>query len=228
MPKFAVYYVPKKEDRFYELGTSILGYDVRARKRVPIAKELHDLQGFDPDWVKKAQKYGFHLTIGDAIDFVGNLHTIEKEIADIVACFHPDHCFTLEKSTGFVTRWSNAVVLRYDPNDFLKILHTLIVARVNPLGSGSGYLQRYLSGINQYTEQCYHHRIMKFYSPYVLDSYSPHFTLLDPYTGQDYQSVKQLFSTMFSDFPCLKLDSVCLMIQMREDKNWIIYKEFDL
>ena len=228
MAKFAVYYVPKKEDEFYELGTSILGYDVRARMHVPIAKELQDLQEFECDWVKKAQQYGFHLTIGDAIDFVGNLYTIEKEIADIVACFHPDHCFTLKKCEEPVTRWGKAVVLRYDPNDFLKILHTLIVTRVNPLGNGSGYLQRYLSGIDQYSEQCYHYRIMKFYSPYVLDSYLPHFSLLSSYAGQDYQSVEQLFSTMFNQFPCLKLDSLCLMIQMHEDENWIIYREFDL
>lgn len=226
MPKFAVYYVPKKEDKFYKLGTSILGYDVRAR--VSIDNESQYLHGFDHNWVKKAQQYGFHLTIGDSIDFVGNLYTIEKEIADIIACFHPNHCFTLKKCKDFVIRWSNAVVLRYDPNDFLKILHTLIVARVNSLGSGSGYLQRYLSGIKKYKKQCYHHRIMKFYSPYVLDNYLPHFTLLDPYTGQDYQSVEQSFSTMFSDFCCLKLNSICLMIQMREDKNWIIHKEFDL
>jgi len=228
MAKFAVYYVPKKEDKFYELGTSILGYDVRARMRVPIAKELQDLQGLDSDWVGKAQQYGFHLTIGDAIDFVGNLHTIEKEIDDIVACFHPDHRFTLKKCTDFVIRWGEAVVLRYDPNDYLKILHTLIVARVNPLGNGSGYLERYLSGIDHCTERDCHHKIMKFYSPYVLDSYLPHFSLLSSYTGQDYQSVKQLFSTMFNKFPCLKLNSVCLMIQMHKDENWIIYKEFDL
>ncbi len=228
MAKCAVLYVPKKEDKFYELGTSILGYDVRARVQVPIAKELQDLQGFDPDWVRKAQQYGFHLTIGNAIDFVGNLFTIEKEIADIVACFHPDHCFTLKKCTDFVTQWGEAVVLRYDPNDFLKILHTLIVARVNPLGNGSGYLERYLSGIDHCTEQCCHHKIMKFYSPYVFDSYLPHFTLLSPYTGQDYQSVEQLFSSLFSDFSCLKLDSVCLVIQMHEGENWKIYKEFDL
>ncbi len=228
MAKFAVLYIPKKEDKFYELGTSILGYDVRARIQVPIAKKLRDLQGFDPDWVKEAQQYGFHLTIGNAIDFAGNLHTIEKEIADIVACFHPDHRFTLKKCTYFVTRWGGAVVLRYDPNEYLKMFHALIVARVNPLGNGSGYLERYLSGVDHCTEQCCHHKIMKFYSPYVLDSYLPHFTLLSPYTGQDYQSVKQLLSTLFNQFPCLELDSVCLMIQMHEDENWIIYREFDL
>lgn len=228
MPKFAVCYLPKKEDKFYELGTSILGYDVRARKQVSIARELQDLQGFSPNWLKNAQKYGFHLTIGNAIDFVGNLHSIEKEIADVVACFHPDHWFTLKKCEEFVTHLGKAVVLRYDPNDFLKILHTLIVARVNPLGSGSGYLQEHLEGTDGLTEQYHHLKIMKFYSPWVLDSYLPHFTLLDPCGGKDCQSVKQLFSKMFSSFSWLRLDSICLMIQMHKDEKWKIYKEFDL
>jgi hypothetical protein len=46
MPKFAVYYIPEADDenskyfKFYHLGSSILGYDVRAGEPVPMPSEL--------------------------------------------------------------------------------------------------------------------------------------------------------------------------------------------
>lgn len=233
MPKFAVYYVPQAEDDFYRLGTSILGYDVRARKSVQMPKELQDrLGGFDQDWVKDARPYGFHLTIGDAIDFgFGDILSIEHEIDDILNCFDPGHPFTLQRrKEDFVTFWGKQkeiVVLRYDSNDHLKVLHTLVAARVHPLGVGSGYLQSYLKNPKQYVDRSYlDHRILKFYSPTVLDSYSPHFTLLNPYTGEDHDDLKRLFSEIFGQFSRIRLDSICLLVQMHGDENWEIYKEF--
>ncbi len=236
MPKFAVYYVPRGEDEFYRLATEILGYDVRARKPVQMSENLKNrflsLGGFVEGWVRDAHPYGFHLTISDAIDFnFGDIMSIEKEIDDIMNCFSPDNPFTLQSlKNDFVTFWrvqnGDAVVLRYDPNDYLKVLHTLVVARVHTLGVGSGYLQRYLKDPSQYEERPYRaHRILKFYSPTVLDSYSPHFTLLNPYTGEN-KELSCLFSEMFGKFSEIRIDSICLLLQMSKDENWQIYREF--
>ena len=235
MPKFAVYYVPPIDDDFYRLGTSILGYDVRARKPVQMPKQLQDRVGaVDPEWVKSAGRYGFHLTIGDAIDFnLGDIGSIEREITEILNCFGPDHFFTLQRRVeDFVTFWGKQkeiVVLRYDPNDYLKMLHTLIVARVNPLGVASVHFKSYLRDPKQYKNQPYRaHRIKKFYSPRVLDSYSPHFTLLNPYTGNDHDKLARVFSEMFGQYSSIKLESICLLVQMHTDEKWGIYKEFKL
>lgn len=235
MPKFAVYYVPQAEDELYLLGTSTLGYDVRARRSVQISRCLQDhLGGFDQEWVNKAQPYGFHLTIGDSIEFsLGDILSIEHEIDDILRCFDPNHRFTLRRcESGFVTFWGKqreVVVLRYVPNNYLMIFHTLVVALVYPLGSGSGYLQRYIRDPSLYVDDQHRaQRILKFYSPTVLDSYAPHFTLLNPYTGDCHDKIGRVFSDMFAPFSDITLDSICLLVQVSEDENWQIHREFKL
>ena len=235
MPKFAVYYVPQAEDDFYRLGTSILGYDVRARGPVSMPRPLQErLGGYNPDWGKAARPYGFHLTIGDAIDFaLDDVLAIEREIDEILKCFAPRHTFSLQRrEDDFVTFWGQrqeVVVLRYNPNPHLTMLHTLIVARVNPLGTGSGYLQKYLQDPAQYVHQPHQaQRIKKFYSPTVLDSYAPHFTLLNPYSGQDHARLARVFSEMFGRFSSVTLGSVCLLLKLRQDKEWEIHREFKL
>lgn len=235
MPKFAVYYVPPADDEFYHLGTSILGYDVRARESVQMPKELSDrLGGFNPDWVLYARPYGFHLTIGAAIDFdFGRIWSIEGEIYDILNCFDSDHHFTLQQNREhFVAFWGKrkqVVALRYDPSDYLKILHTLVVARVQTLGTGSTSLQDYLREPERYADRPHlARRLLKFYYGPVLDNYTPHFTLLNPYTGTDHEVLAHAFSEMFSHFSQMTAESVCLLVQMHEDENWKVYREFKL
>ncbi|MDZ7289370.1 MAG: hypothetical protein ONB44_11300 [candidate division KSB1 bacterium] len=237
MPKFAVYYVPEENTKFYSLGTQILGYDVRNRLSIEMHRDLQDRIGtFEKDWVKNARPFGFHLTIIDAIDFdYDDIQRIEREIDNILNCFNPAHPFVLQRrDKDFVTfgdppaYWGRQLcVLRYDANDYLKILQTLLVARVNPLGIGSGYLQSYLKNPEMYEREPYKaHRTRKFYSPTILDDYSPHFTLLNPYTGKDHQRLRDLFTEMFGHFPVILVNSICLLVQMHEDDNWVIHGEF--
>ena len=40
MPKFAVYFVPKPDLSFYQFGSQILGYDLRARPSVGRSSSL--------------------------------------------------------------------------------------------------------------------------------------------------------------------------------------------
>lgn len=235
MPKFAIYYVPPAEDEFYRLGTQILGYDVRVGKSVELTDDLRNLlRSFDKQWIEDAQPYGFHLTISDAINFERRIEDIERETVAILNCFNPNHHFQLKsRNDDFVTFWRTkkgwAVVLRYDPNDHLKILHALVVSRTHPLGVGSGYLERYNADPSQYKNRRYQaHRIRKFYSPTVFDSYSPHFTLLNPYTGNDHDRLTRIFSKIFREFSCITLDTICLLIQRKKDENWEIHKEFKL
>jgi hypothetical protein len=79
MPKFAVYYVPEEGDELYRLGSSVVGYDIRKRETVQTLGELQHISSFTDHWVQKARPYGFHLTIGDSIDFeFGKIAKIEK------------------------------------------------------------------------------------------------------------------------------------------------------
>ena len=237
MAKFAVYYVPPAEDEFYCRATEILGYDVRAGKSVQMSAALQRrfdcIGGFVEGWVKDARPYGFHVTVGDAIDFsLGDILAIENEVEDILNCFSPDNPFELRRrADDFVTFWptrnGDAVVLRYDPNDHLKILHALVTARVHPLGVGSGYLERYIKNPTQYADRPYRaHRVRKFFSPTVLDSYSPHFTVMNPYNGESKNMLTRLFDEMFGEFAEITVESLCLLLKTGEDDNWQVWREF--
>lgn len=235
MPKFSVYYIPQAESDFYRLGTSILGYNVRAQSPTEMPLELHNQLGpFDPGWVQHARPYGFHLTIGDAIDFsLGSVLSIEHEIGDLLRCFEPGQSFSLQRrKDDFVTFWGRRkeiVVLRYNANERLKLLHALIVARVNPLGLSSGYLREYLRHPSEYAERPHQaQRIQKFYAPFVLDEYAPHFTLMNPYDGKDRQGLEYALQEIFEPFSELHLESICLLVQMKSDEEWRIHREFSL
>jgi hypothetical protein len=231
MAKFAVYYVPGSNADLYTRGSLVIGRDVRAKQEVEILKELREQNWFKDDYVAKARPYGFHLTVGDSIDFdLADMLAIEQEIEDVLRCFNPEHAFTLTKRTeDFVTFRGPAVVLRYDANDYLKILHAVIAARVHPLGTGSGYLRRYLDKKKE--QRPYRiRRTMKFLSPTVFDSYSPHFTVLNPYTGDEgaQSAISSFFCSQFGQYEHITLASVCLLVQMHEDENWHVHREFTL
>ncbi len=231
MAKFAVYYIPEAIDDLYSLGSSVVGYDVRKRESTSAPAELLRVPRFTNKWLQKAGPYGFHLTIGDSIDFdIGQISTIESELADILGCFNPANEFILKKrKKKFVDFLGSAVVLRYDPNDHLKVLHAVIAARLHPLGAGSGYLKRYLENpekerVKEYRAQ----RTLKFYSPTVFDGYLPHFTLLHSPDEESKDELIQLFTDMFERFDKIKLGSVSLLVQFSEEEDWRIYKEFRL
>lgn len=223
MPKFAVYYIPEGE--FYRLGSSVLGYDVRSIAAIERPEAV--AHNFKPEWVKNNQPYGFHLTIGNAMDFNSeDLSKIEKEIRDLLDCFDPVHLFTLrQREEDFITFWNGEhMVLRYDANDYLKIFHTLIVARVHTLGLGSGTLERYYDDRGPLAEHRVK-RVQKFYSSTVFDSYSPHFTLLNPYSGQDPDRWVRLFFDMFHPFSTITVDKISLVVKWRDSDPWSIYTD---
>jgi hypothetical protein len=230
MPKFAVYYIPEADSKFYQLGSSILGYDVRAGKPVTMPSELQlKLRKFNPAWRSAAQSYGFHLTIGDAIDFeLNNLPQIETELLAILDCFASHEKFTLYKSQEFIPDWGSPIVLRYDPNEYLSTFHALVVARINPMGTGSGYWERYLENPAQYDDESHKvSRIRKFYSPFILGDFAPHFTLLNSYEGANRAELAQKFGQIFSQFTEFTVNSVCLLVQYKAEENWVIYREFE-
>ncbi len=65
-----------------------------------------------------------------------------------------------------------------------------------------------------------------FYSPTVLDSWYPHFTLLNPYSGSDPAHLASTFARLFEPYTHLTMQTVCLLVQMEVGENWHIYQEF--
>jgi hypothetical protein len=204
MPKFAAYYVPQADDPFYHLGTSILGYDVRARTSATLPSDLRENFGlFDADWTDISRPYGFHLSITEAIDCSwAAIPRLERELRDLLGCFDPAHPFTLQRQIERpVGIWGepgrNSLVLLYQANEYLRMLHTLIVSRINPLGTGSGFLKRYLAHPEQQLQPHLAQQTRLFYSATVLDNWYPHCTLLNPYTGSEPDRMTSLLAHLY-------------------------------
>jgi hypothetical protein len=236
MPKFAVYYVPDQDDPLYRLGSSLLGYDLRARAFVKMAPALRkQLGAFDELWVQEARPYGFHLTIGDAIACTEQAPSLAaRDLEGFLRCFHPAHPFTLSRNPELpIAVWgkdaSSIMVLPYTPNNALLLFHTLVVARINMLGLGSFYTEQlatYHTPDDLPTHQV--EQIKQFYSPYVLENWQPHFTLLNPYSGNASQRMLRHLADIFAPFATVMVRSICLMVQDVDDAPWYIFKEFFL
>lgn len=235
MPKFAVYYIPEADPLtsdapgFFQVGSAILGYDVRAGSTAPMPPDLRSKVGeINPAWQRIAQVFGFHLTISDAIDFnLGDLDRVEEELLAILNCFAPGEVFRLEQSPDFIPDWGPSIVLRYDPNQHLCALHALVVARINPIGTGSRLLRDYLENPDQFIHEPHMAaRVLKFYSPRILGGYYPHFTLLNPYTGPDRTAMVQALKRVFEAYREITLHTICLLVQYSEEKKLVLYKEF--
>lgn len=232
MEKFAVYFIPEGE--FYYLGSNIVGYDLRAPTKQNLVRPgvREELIGFSEEWTTRCKQYGFHMTVTDAIKFdMGSIFEVEHEIEDILACFNPNNPFTLtaldNNFVDFFGPEKNVVVLRYKPSESLKVLHAVLVSRLHPIGLGSGYLRRYSKNPEKYTKRPYQvARIKKFFSPTIFDSFSPHFTLLDPYSGDDRERLKRVISDLFSKYTQITVSSLCLLLQFAPEENWIIHREF--
>lgn len=233
MPKFAIYYIPQEDDPFYRLGSQLLGYDIRARTLALLPPDMRESLGeFDVAWTTVSRPYGFHLTITEALDcHWATIPLVERELAGLLDCFDPAHPFLLQRcSERPVGIWGkagrNSLVLRYEPNEYLRMLHTLVVARINPRGTGSSFLERYLEQPDQEMPPHLVQQIRLFYSPTVLDNWYPHFTLLNPYTGDEAPLMASRLAHLFTPYEQITVRAVCLLIQKDDEANWHIYREF--
>lgn len=132
MIRLAVYLVPDADSPLYRLGTSIVGWDVRAEREVPVPAALAGIADRLPGWVGEAHRYGFHATIGDALDYSDHaLADIEAAIAEIAAATQP---FMLVN--GRIHRTFRAVprvlVSTFDsPDGAVQRLEDQVVTRIN-------------------------------------------------------------------------------------------------
>ena len=222
--RFGVYYIPKGD--FYDLGSRLVGYDIREEKDLVTPSGFEDkVSTFDDAWNQEAKPYGFHLTIGDAIDCKeDDLAKVQEELTELLHCFSPErHEFRLAlRDDKPVSIWKGgAVVLKYAANENLKAFHNLVVARINPIGSGSGYFRELDEIASGYRAA----RTRKFFSPYVLTGWQPHFTILKPYNGLEKERLKQYLLKSFGTYAELKVESLCLVVQYDRAPTFSIYDE---
>ncbi len=229
MPKFAVYYIPPADSLLYQRGSEILGYDVRAgeflSKDNPTRTQLPE---FDEKWIQQPQTYGFHVTTGYSLYFEkDNLSAIESEMESVCRCFG-DVEFLLTPHQERVVFWRDTiVVLHYQPNINMAMLHTMLVARVNPYGTFSNVTKRYAQKDSSELDSVLAHRVEKYHTPYMLDGWNPHFTLMMPYEGQHHAAMNTALLDLFDDKP-ISVESICLLYKDDDDTHYRLHREYHL
>ncbi len=237
MAFFALYYIPPADHPFYQLGSQILGYDVRARQVLPIANAARErLHHFDNQWVARSQEFGFHLTIGDAIAFdQARTAAIELAIENILNCFNPANPFVLKQADDMllyhdVPRQNiTAVLLHYEANDHLKVFQAVVAAYLHRQGDGSYYTdvpEAQLADVFA-AEPFRVHRVRHFYSPTPFDSFTPHFTLFNPYPlHANRTALNADLKAIFGDYQELPVESVCLLVKPDRAEHYHLVREF--
>ncbi|MBK8023760.1 MAG: DUF1045 domain-containing protein [Chloroflexi bacterium] len=230
MAKFAVYTIPPSDSDMYRQGSEILGYDVRA------GVMLHEdnstrrhLPEFDPAWAALPQTYGFHATTGYSLYFdMATLPQIEQAMDDVFNCFSSGVEFLLTPAAERIPFWNgDIVVLHYDPNPAMLMLHTMLIARINPFGTGSNVSEAYAHKSPESLNPVNAHRVRQFYTPYMLDGWVPHFTLMMPYEGQQPEAMRAALLELFPPEP-LRVESICLLVRDDEETHYRMYREFHL
>lgn len=230
MAKFAVYIIPPAESEMFQHGSEILGYDVRTGRFLPEDNPTRAaLPEFAPAWIQRPQTYGFHVTTGYSLFFdLEKLPAIETEIEHVLNCFSPDVQFTLtpdsDERIPFWGRENDIAVLHYQPNPALMMLHAMLIARVNPYGTTSSIAEHYREDPTRYPAVNVH-RVRQYYTPYMLDGWVPHFTLMQPYSGDDKAGMRQALYRLFSD-EVVDVHSICLLVMPEGETHYRLHREF--
>lgn len=212
---FAVYFVPEG-GAFYDLGSKILGFDVRGNRPV---------QSPYADFVRTAGEFGFHLTIADALYVadVAAVDCIERITKNICERMAPIE-LRYEVVAGFPDKRSISLRCE-DPTKQLLALHRELVFQVYPQAVGSNYTLGDAKMNRCYCEDAERNETMKrlYHAPYILDCFKPHLTLLDSVPPDRIEEEAQKVRTEFghlADGGQITLKSVAVMRKAPEASTW--------
>ncbi|GMA15919.1 hypothetical protein E5F05_07035 [Deinococcus metallilatus] len=211
--RFGVYLCPPAGDPYYELGGQLLGFDVRVGREVPLPAFLR------PEWQADAGPYGLHLTV------VEGFYTdpawwpeVEAEVRACVACLTPGAVLTL--TGGRVEAWDDGEtwVHRLDANDTLLVLHTLLLARLARFVTASPFDAQVAAG--KYARPFEQARMRLLHTPRGLDSWQPHFTLVQPYGGPDPAGLRARLEALTASHHAQTYRSVALFEKREGEAHW--------
>lgn len=230
MPVFAVYHVPPADDPLYQRGTDVLGYDVRsAAFTAEINPTRARFSAFDPAWVGPAQEYGFHLTIGHAVNFEADrLGAIESEIEQVLNLFDRTKPFVLTPLTPFVMPLGgDSLGLRLDANMALTLFHALVIARIHPLGTGTPFSAEVAAGQWPGLAPASAYRTAAYFHPLILDDWYPHYSLLRACPADQLQTIAVDLEQAMPAIDSVTVGTIALLVKRDGDTHFHLHREFD-
>lgn len=220
---FALYFIPPVTSDLYQFGTNVLGYDIRSG----------NLQ--ESVWSKQlgtAQEFGFHLTLCDALYLLNEaeVKSIEAEITFLLKNFRPFDLQDLHLESGFPD--ANSISIRVeDQSGSLEALHHEIVHRVYRRAAASNY-ELGLAGLKR-DKDFDRARLMieRYHAPYILQCFTPHFTLLTNVLPEEQPQALEKLEKNFSQKVqerTIRLERLALMTRSVENNMWVIKEEIQL
>ncbi|MPY66638.1 hypothetical protein F8S09_08010 [Deinococcus sp. SDU3-2] len=217
--RFAVYLCPPSGHPYYEAGSDLLGYDVRAGRARPLPDFLRAEDQAD------AGPYGLHLTVVEGFFTDPALWPdIEAEVRACVACLSPGAVLTL--TGGRVEVWDGGEtwVHRLDANAPLLVLHTLLLARLSRFVTASPFEGKVTPESPAFERA----RMALLHTPRGLDSWQPHFTLVQPYGGGDPAGLRARLGALTAPHQTQTFRSVALFEKREGEERWRVRAEVPL
>lgn len=225
--RFAVYLCPPAESEYYRRGSEVLGYDVRARRDVPLPADVR------PEWQDQAGPYGFHLTLLEGFYCLPeSLPAIESELRATVACLSPDADLSLHEGqvVRATTLHDRSVAQIFRPSPHLLMLHALLSARLARFVSHSNFSDLLDAHPDRYAAPWERARMRLIHTPRGLDTYEPHYTLLDPFGGteEEGEALRRRLEALLAPYTEQTYRSVALFVKPEGEVRWQLWADVQM
>jgi uncharacterized protein DUF1045 len=217
---FAVYIVPSATSALYEWGSKILEYDVREKNGLPTAK-WHKCVG-------AASEFGLHITIADALYCAteADVNLIGKEVEFLAHEFRPFTLnLTLEKD--FPNERGISLVCQ-DKTGSLEALHYEMVSRVYRKAIASNYSLGLAHADRDSDRERTNLMIEHYHAPYILQRFTPHFSLLSAVPAEKKEQVYQEINDYLTRHKVemsIEIRTIAVMNRPTQTGHWQIRKE---
>ncbi len=228
MPMFGIFYIPEADSPLYQIASNIMGYDVRAGQLLPeVNAHRNTFDRFNPTWVSEAQEFGFHATIGHAINFDSSrLGLIEAGIESVLNLFDPQKAFLLTPTDEFLDASDLNLTFYYHANQPFMMFHAMIVALLHPLGYSTPFSIEHDSGLHPDMATFHQHRLQMYYQHWILDDWFPHLRILGHITDDDPKRIRPQILKVMPEPEVLTVNSLCLVIKEDNETHFKLHREF--
>jgi len=225
----AVFAIPEPDTEFYQAGSALLGYDIWREAKIPASGE----HAYIRQYVGEAANYGFHLTLADALFFcnAAALNRVRAELRLLAEQFN-SVCLT---SSGIFDGFQDpaATVLQVSDNSgTLEALHHELVGRVYSIAISSTFRAGRARKRLPQNESRARLMVKRYGAPYILASFTPHFTLCsamptDPATRA--RILRDLNSnSILAAGENFEINEIVMVVRDSGEERWRILERFRL